>query len=239
MVTTASPVTEGTGDKAVVPNVTKGYKRAQDGPPFKFLGHMAKTQKIKFYEWLDKKDKKHIPIHEWYRIRAHQMRKTAGLLEEYYKTKHPDPDEVDKLEPSFVKDEWQPNKDGHFVYVNRVDIIPGVAVSKIKDRYKHILQRDDEGEFWMNWLRNHIERHEDKANMHKEAQSKVATLRAELDAMFEKPEYEAVLVDNTKMYKGQPYFRVNPLDEPTIWEKEQFSHRSDKTISMKMGRGDV
>ena len=237
---TPSTVKPGTGDPAGLANVARGYKRALDGPPFNFLGHMAESQKKKFYKWIDKRNPDHPKLKEWYQIRSHQLRKTAGLLEEYYKTKHPDPNDPEKLESTFVKDEWQPGKDGHFVYENRVDILPQVTASRLKDRFKPRLQRDDEGVFWMNWLRTHIEHHEDKANMHHEAIGAVATLKAELDAFFEKPEYEAVLVKNeSQKYKGEPYFRVNPLDPPTIWEKEQFSHRSDGVISMKMPEGDV
>ena len=236
-----STIKPGAGDPASLPNVASGYKRTQNGPPFNFLGHMAESQKKAFYKWIDKRNPDHPKLEEWYRIRSHQLRKTAGLLEEYYKTKYPAPDDVEKLEPSFVKEEWQPGKDGHFIYENRVDILPQVTVSRIKDRFQPRLQRDDEGVFWMNWLRTHIERHEDKANMHREAVGIVTTLRAELDAFFEKPEYEAVLVKNeSKLYTdGKPYFRVNPLDEPTLWEKEQFSHRTDKVVSIKVSEGDV
>lgn len=235
-----STVTPGAGDPASLTNTATGYTRAQNGPPFNFLGHMAESQKKAFYKWIDKRNPDHPKITEWYRIRSHQLRKTAGLLEEYYRAKYPDPYDSEKLETTFVKDEWQPGKDGHFVYENRVDILPQVTVSRLKDHFKPRLQRDDEGVFWMNWLRTHIERHEDKANIHNEAAGQVATLRAELDAFFEKPEYEAVLVKNeSNKYKGEPYFRVNPLDPPTIWEKEQFSHRSDGVISMKMPEGDV
>jgi hypothetical protein len=238
MAESTTPV--GTGDPASPPNQASGYKRAQDGPPFNFLGHLAESQKKAFYKWLDKRTPRQDPIHEWYRIRAHQLRKTAGLLEEFYKTKHPEINEAEPLEPSFWKKEWQPGKDGHFVYVNRDDQLPSVTVSRIKDRFRHMLQIDDEGVFWMNWLRTHIERHEDKANMHKEAPGVVATLRQELDQMFDQPEYQAVLVKNeSEKYKGEPYFRVNPLDPPTIWEKEQFSHNQEKKINLKMPEGDM
>jgi hypothetical protein len=215
------------------------YKYAKDGPPFNFLGHMSESQKKAFYTWLDKHNAKQPEVSDWYRIRAHQLRKTAGLLEEFYTSKYPD-GATDKLAPTFQKDEWQPGKDGHFTYVNRHDQVPTVTVSRIKDRFRHMLQRDDEGVFWMNWLRTQIERNEDHANLHKEAVGSVTALRADLDAMFGRPEYEAVLVKNeSSLYKGEPYFRVNPLDDPTIWEKEQFSHSTDGTINLKMPEGDL
>ena len=92
----------------------------------------------------------------------------------------------------------------------------------------------------MNWLRTHIERHEDIANMHEEAPGAVGKLRGELDTMFNQPEYEAVLVKNeSHLYKGEPYFRVHHLDDPTIWEKEQFSHDKDGAINLKMPEGDL
>lgn len=217
------------------------YKYALLGsPPFNFTGHLCETQKKNFYKWLDKRTDWHPKIKEWYQIRAHQLRKTAGLLEEFYNTKHPDPDAPEPMKPTFEKDAWKPGKDGHFTYQNRNDQVPSITVSRIKDRHLHMLQRDDEGMFWMNWLRNHIERHEDKANLHSEAPGVVASLRSELDAMFTKPEYQAVLVRNeSELYKGEPYFRVNPLDEPTIWEKEQFNHSDKGRVEQKQPDGNL
>ena len=98
-----------------------------------------------------------------------------------------------------------------------------------------MLQRNDEGVFWMNWLRTQIELHEDKATLHKEAKKDVAGLRSELDTMFNDPAYESVLVKNeSNLYKGEPYFRVNQLDPPTIYEKEKFSHSSDASLASNM-----
>lgn len=216
------------------------YKYALPGPPFNFLGHMSETQKKAFWKWLDKRNSWHPEIKEWYQIRSHQLRKTAGLLEEFYNTKHPDPEDPEPMKPTFEKEEWQPGKDGHWSYVNRKDNLPTVTVSRIKQKFQLGLQRDDEGVFWMNWLRTHIERHEDLATMHDEAPPIVATLRAELDTMFNQPEYQMVLVKNeSELYKGEPYGRVHHLDDPTIWEKEQFSHDKDGAISLKMPEGDL
>lgn len=216
------------------------YKYALAGPPFNFLGHLSETQKKTFYKWLDKRTPYHPKITEWYQIRSHQLRKTAGLLEEFYQTKYPDPDEPEPLKTTFQKDEWKPGKEGHWAYQNRGDQVPAITVGRIKDRFQHMLQRDDEGMFWMNWLRNHIERHEDKANMHQEASGVVGKLRTELDTMFSKPEYQAVLVKNeSELYKGEPYFRVHPLDEPTIWEKEQFNHSEEGRTEQKQPSGNL
>lgn len=206
---------------------------AKSGPPFNFLGHMTETQKEGFYSWLDQQDSKQSDITKWYQIRAQQMRKTAGVLEDFYQKQR-------NLKPSFQKDEWQPGKDGHFTYVNRNDQEPSITVSRIKEHYQEALQLDDEGVFWMNWLRKQIEFLEDKANCHNETPTEAGKLRGDLDKMFDLPEYDAVLVkDQSRLYKGQPYFRVNPLDEPTIWEKEQFSHAKNRAVKLKMPEGDL
>ena len=102
------------------------------------------------------------------------------------------------MTPSFIKDEWQPGPTGHVLYINGDDVIPSINVSHLKDYFKHMLQRDDEGMFWMNWLRNHIERHEDMANMHYDAAIAVPKLQGDLNTMFSSPEFENVLVDDTK-----------------------------------------
>ena len=210
------------------------YKYALPGPPFNFLGHMSETQKNAFYKWLDKRTALQPKVKEWYQIRSHQLRKTAGLLEEYYNTQNPDPDAVEPLATTFKKEEWKEGKDGHWAHHNRPDFKPAVTVGRIKDRFRHMLQRDDEGVFWMNWLRNHIERHEDNANQGAEAGSTVAKLRGELDTMFNLPEYEEVLLkDVSQTYKGEPLSRVNPFDEPTIKEKELLSHDTTGAVNLK------
>lgn len=218
-----------------MPTVSSGYKYALTGPPFNFLGHLCETQKTAFWKWLDKRTPWQSDISEWYRIRAHQLRKTAGLLEEYYTSKYPDIQESEALSATFQKDPWKPGTQGHFTYINRNDQEPAVTVSRIKDRYVHMLQKDDEGVFWMNWLRTQIELNEDKATFHKEAPSDVVKLKTDLDGLFNQPEYENVLVKNeSDKYKGEPRFRINPLDEPTIYEKELFSHSKDAALSSTM-----
>jgi hypothetical protein len=86
--------------------------------------------------------------------------------------------------------------------------------------------------FWMNWLRNHIERHEDMANLHYEATDRLPILQDELDAMFKAPENENVLVDDTltKVVTANgisipgPYSRVSPLDPPLTYELSQLQY---------------
>ena len=219
--------------------MTYPYKYAQQGPPFNFLGNLCLTQKKAFYAWLDRNTPKQEAVAQWYQIRSNQLRKSAGLLEQFYAKKYDFP-----LKPTFQKKAWQPGPDGHFSYVVQSDIKPAVRVAEIKARFQEMLQRDDEAMFWMNWLRNHIERHEDKATLHEETPDAMVDMRKELDAMFSNPAYAAVLVDDTVQYRGTkgtaapgPHFRVAQLDEPTLWEKEQFSHNSDGTVGLKAPAG--
>ncbi len=191
---------------------------AKIGSPFNFLGHMSLAQKEAFYTWINERKANFAAIQEFHQIRAQQLRKTAGLLENFYASK--------SLKPSFDKQPWQPGDQGYFPYVQKDDQLPAVTVQRIKERYKEQLQSDDESVFWMNWLRNHIERQEDLAQFANEGESVVGELQGELDTLFDNPSYDAVLVKDTTK------FRVHQLDDPTTWEKQQFSH-SD-TISLKM-----
>jgi hypothetical protein len=128
------------------------------GSPFDFLGHMTETQKGEFYKWLDKRKGNFSDIEKWWRIRSHQLRKTAGFLESWYKAMNDEP-----LEPRWDKKVWEADPDGHLLYTNRDDQLPSVCVSRIKDLFKEQLQRDDEGMFQMNHIRTLIEKAEDKA----------------------------------------------------------------------------
>jgi hypothetical protein len=193
---------------------------------------MSVTQKNTFYAWITRNNKNQVPAMTWYQIRANQLRKSAGLLERYYATEYPDSSTPQPMTPSFIKDEWQPGPTGHVLYINGDDVIPSINVSHLKDYFKHMLQRDDEGMFWMNWLRNHIERHEDMANMHYDAAIAVPKLQGDLNTMFSSPEFENVLVDDTKtsvvgvngVSLPGPFNRTSQLNPQTAWETSLDSH---------------
>lgn len=203
-------------------------KYSKVGPPFDFLGHLSESQKEEFYKWLNKRKDNFKEIEKWWRIRAHQLRKTAGVLEKWYKEKNDE-----SLKTRWEKAVWEPGKHGHLLYVNRDDRLPSICVSEIKEPYKEQLQRDDEGMFQMGHLRTMIEKAEDQAQRAKEAPATVSELMAKLDRYFSQPEYQAVLVkDKSDLYEGQPRFRVSQMDEPTIWEKEKASAES-KHIQFK------
>lgn len=203
------------------------YKYARVGPPFNFLGHFSESQWAAFKTWSDARINNFGDVQSFYQIRAQQMRKTAGLLEAFYATKN---DQV--LAPSFAKDAWQPGTDGYFGYINRNDQLPAATMSLVKERYQEQLQRDDEAVFFMNHLRNQIERLEDEAQFASTAIADVRQAMSEIDSMFSLPEYSAVLVkDQSDQYKGEPRFRVTQLDAPTQWEKERASHST--TIVLK------
>jgi hypothetical protein len=190
---------------------------AYPGPPFNFLGTFNETQKNTFKTWLNARLNKFSDVQTFYQIRATNLRKTAGVLDQWYQTSN---DEV--LTPTFNKVEWQPGPEGHFVPLLRNDHIPMVTVSQIKQYYKEQLNRQDESVFHMNQLRNLIEKAEDKAQYANDAETMVPTLITQIESLFTQPQYQAVLVkDQTEQYKGEPFFRVNLLDKPTQWELEQ------------------
>ena len=199
---------------------TSTRKYAYAGPPFNFLGHMSESQYNKFQPWVNARVSKFPSIQQFYQIRAAQLRKTSGALEQFYKTLN---DEV--LTPTFVKTPWQPGMAGWFSYSYRNDQLPMVAMSNIKTYMKEQLLRQDEAVFQMNHIRNVIEKTEDKAQYANEATAGIQTLFTQITSYFNKPEYQAVLVkDLSDQYppgSGQARYRVNQLDAPTQWELEQ------------------
>lgn len=178
-------------------------KYAKVGPPFNFLGHMTETQRDSFYSWMSARMGNFAPITTFYQIRAQQLRKSAGLLEYYYAN-----DSVDKPVPSFRKDTWQPAKGGHPLYNILSDQTPAVAVSRMKEIFKDQLQVNEEAVYWMNWLRNTIEKHEDKAQRASESHHIIATNKANLNECFTSPEYSRTLVAK----KDENNWRTHPLD---------------------------
>lgn len=204
-----------------------GFVYGYTGPPFNFLGHMSYTQQQAFNVWVRAREVNFAPIQQHFQIRAEQLRKTAGVLEQFYSTLN---DEA--LAPTFKKAVWKPGPQGHFDYPYRDDQLPMVAMYQIKDYMKEQFQRQDESVFAMNQLRNIIEKTEDKAEKAYQAANAgqyfdetVETLISRVNGYFSQPEYEAVLVnDQTDVYPAgstQPRFRVNQLDVPTQWEVEQ------------------
>jgi hypothetical protein len=204
-----------------------GYVYGYAGPPFNFLGHLSLTQQQAFNAWVRAREKNFAPIQQHFQIRAAQLRKTAGVLEQYYQTLNDE-----KLAPTFMKTVWKPGPQGHFNYPYRDDQLPMVAMYQIKDYMREQFQRQDESVFAMNMLRNLIEKTEDKAEKARAAMTPsqwsnetVETLIGRINSYFALPEYEAVLVnDQADFYPSgttQPRFRVNQLDRPTQWEVEQ------------------
>lgn len=200
------------------------YKYGFTGPPFNFLGHFCNTQYQTFKSWVNTRQGQFPAIQQFHQIRAAQLRKTAGVLEQFYAKAN---DEA--LKPTFEKSPWKPGPDGWFGYVNRNDQLPMVAVAGVKDHLREWLQRQDESVFAMNQVRHLIEKTEDKAQAASEAPTDISVLFRKIESYFEQPEYAAVLVkDTTDVYppgSSQPRYRVHQLDAPTQWEKEQSSHQ--------------
>jgi lysozyme len=155
-----------------------------------------------------------------YQIRAQQLRKTAGALEQYYQTLNDD-----QLAATFSKAAWQPPTTGYFQYAHRDDHLPMVAMGQIKVYLKDRLQRQDEGVFHMNYARNIIEKIEDKAQAQFDAKTQVPNLISQINGYFALPQYAPVLVnDLSDVYPAgstTPRYRVHELDNPTTFELEQ------------------
>ena len=217
------------------------YKYALNGPPFNFLGHFCVSQKAALKSWLLPRTAKLPGIQQFHQIRAQQLRKTAGLMEEFY-SNHND----QKMTPTFLKESWQPGVHGHFENSVENDHLPMVVMSKIKARFKEQLQRDEEGMFLMNHVRCLIEKHEDAAQYTNEVtdsanEDNLKALLSEIDTYFGQVEYESILVDDTRTYgaANEPYFRVNPFDTPTQWELEKMNHGTPGgAIKLKQETGD-
>jgi hypothetical protein len=194
-------------------------KYTYPGPPFNWLGTFTTSQKNAFEAWVNTRTSNFAPIQTWYQIRAQQLRKAAGLLENYNQNYT-----ADALQPTFLKPSWQPGPQGHWVGNPRNDQFPMVAVSNIKGYMQPQFEADDEAMFFMNHLRTLIERNEDEAQYANEAAAAIKVDIANVESYFTQPQYQAVLVDDVNaanMYNGQPFFRVNPLDAPTQFELEQ------------------
>lgn len=219
-----------------------GFTYGYPGPPFNFLGHFSKTQQTAFNAWVRARELNFAPIQQHYQIRAAQLRKTAGVLEQFYSTLNDE-----KLSPTFKKEVWKAGPQGHFSYPYRDDQLPMIAMAQIKDYMKEQFQRQDDSVFQMNYLRNVIEKTEDKAqkaflamNPTQFSNDTVENLITRINGYFSQPEYEAVLVDDQKdVYPegtSQPRFRVHQLDIPTQWEVEQNTNAqpgTGKTVDTK------
>lgn len=226
-------------------NSFSGYTYAVPGPPFNFLGNFAETQRNNFFAWVNARTGNFSAIKLHHQMRAEQLRKTAGILETFYSTVNDQ-----KLTPTFQKPSWQPGPNGHFTYAHWEDQLPMTAVADIKALMKPQFQRDEEGVFFMNLMRNLIEKHEDSAQYATDAMApatavgatgatistsaagatgpnslSIAALLANITTYFGQTQYLGALVkDQTDQYKGQPRYRVHQLDPPTIWELEQVNH---------------
>jgi hypothetical protein len=201
-----------------------GYIYGYAGPPFNFLGHMSQSQFNAFQKYVNSHTGDFPAIQLHYQIRAAQLRKTAGVLGQFYSTVNDE-----QLAPTFNKLTWKPAPEGWFGYVNRNDQLPMAAMWRVKHFMRERLQRQDEGVFAMNHVRNVIEKTEDKAQGANEATTGISSLFSKINSYFNQPEYEAVLVkDTTDVYPAgttQPRFRVAQLDAPTQWEREQAAHQ--------------
>ncbi len=219
------------------------YKYALPGPPFNFLGNFSETQFGNLQSWVNSRKKNFPAIQQHYQIRAQQLRKMAGALEQFVTTIN-DQSLTPRLPgTAWQKESWKPGPYGHFNYAYRDDHLPMVTMSALKNYMKPQFQRDDELWFFMNHIRTQIEKMEDAAQYTNDAVNSTSTdtsnanvmqLLAYINKFFSQNQYQAVLVnDKTDVY-GQgtasgPRFRVHQFDTPTQWELERMNHSSPQT----------
>jgi hypothetical protein len=231
-----------------------GYKYALPGPPFNFLGHFSQTQFGNLQTWVNARTKNFLPVQQHYQIRAQQLRKLAGVLEQFAGTTTdqalsasvPQTFNRGSGYTAFPKEAWQPGPNGHFNYLPRVDHLPMVSMTYLKTYMKPQFQRDDELWFSINHVRTMIEKNEDNAQYANDAVTTsvpaanvfqlptVAALISELNTYFAQNQYQAVLVkDQTDTYgvgaANGPRFRVHTLDPPTQYELEQMNASNPQT----------
>lgn len=193
------------------------------GPPFNFLGRFSESQRDAFEAWVASHKGTLPGVESFYRVRAHQLRKTAGLLEAFHAA------QPAQLEPTFAKGEWKPAEGGHFLPTSRDDRLPADAMAVIKDRFQDQLAADDAAVFRMNLLRVRIESSEDLAQEAHDADALVTKKLQELRRYFADPHYQGVLVhDQSDLYEGEPRYRVHPLDPPTAWERSNAGQQVPK-----------
>jgi hypothetical protein len=203
-----------------------GFVYAYNGPPFNWQGNFCTSQWNVFTAWVNARTGNMPAIQQFYQIRAAQLRKTSGVLEQFYISVN---DEA--LAPTFNKQPWKPGPQGHFNYPYRDDHLSSIAVGQIKSYMKEQFQRQDEGVWAMNQMRNLIEKTEDNAeraylalNPTQWTNETISTLIQRINGYFGSPDFEApLLMDQTNVYPTgttQPKFRVHQLDIPTQWEIE-------------------
>lgn len=194
-----------------------GFTYAKPGPPFNFLGTITESQKEALEAWVGKHRADFTDISKFHQIRAHQLRKSSGMLETFYKAKDP---AARGLKPTFDKEPWQPKEGGHFFPTQRDDQGPANAVYDIKDRFQYPMAADEEGVFRMNFIRTRFEFQEDVAQEMAEGADFVTQKLADLNRFFADPHYRAACIkDKSDLFEGEPRFRAHPWDKPTAYEQ--------------------
>jgi hypothetical protein len=194
--------------------MTTTYERI--GPPFNFMGRFTDKQKASLEKWIGEKKPNFPEITKFHRIRAHQLRKASGVLEQFFKADDP---LKRNMKATFEKDEWKPPEEGYFVPTTRDDHLPADAMAIIKDRFQEQMALDHEAVFRMNFIRTRFEWREDAAQETEEGAKTVDEKLADLTRYFADPHYQGVLVNTGDTFKGEPRFRTHPLDKPTAWER--------------------
>lgn len=188
---------------------------ARTTSPFNFLGTLTESQRDALQAWVNSRLKDSEDIAMFHRVRAHQLRKSAGLLEEFYRR------DSRGLVPTFQKDPWQPGNGGHFAPNPAFDSPPADAVATIKGTVEDQLASDDEAVFRMNFVRTRIEAHEDMAQEALDAPGVVKDSVQKLTGFFNDPAYEGACIrDKADTFDGEPRYRQHPLDPPTAWERK-------------------
>jgi len=176
--------------------------------PFDFLGVMTQDDLSALEEWLKQKTQYLSEMTSFHQMRSAQLRKTAGILEDFYTEKE------DPLSPSFVKGVFTPHPKGQKTLSIQDDTTPAICTGLIKERMQTLLEYEDDIVFRMNHVRAMIEAHEDEALDLQDAPAVIKANIQTLKSLFGRPEFVRTLVSKGDMDK----YRTDPYTPPTETE---------------------
>ena len=143
-----------------------GPDKPFEGSPFDALGNLSKSQLLVLTQWVSLRQGDVGDISTFHRIRAQQLRKTAGILEKYYSSVYPGEagSYNEALAPTFRKEKWQPDPiQGYASPAPVDDQLPMNTMSQIKNGMREMFQRREDAIYYLNQVRCLIEKHEDWA----------------------------------------------------------------------------
>jgi len=176
---------------------------------FNFLGTLTESQKNDFISFINSYIQNLQDYKNFYKIRATQLRRSSSVLQEHLKS-------IDSsITPTFNKALFEEPQGGQQFVQDVDDRWPAKIVSEIKNNLIDIFKDRDDLIFQLNNVKLMIEKNEDKAQFYDDADTKLNTLIAELEKLFNDPYYDQALISDSNSTR----FRVNSLQDKTDFEK--------------------